>query len=280
MATGNSPSEVTPPDPPLWRRIFSAPAPVKCNEATSFTITASVRERVNIRERGTIAKISGTIICVGGAMAMAFFKGPKLLNYTLGDLNMASSKWVLGALCLVASSSCWSLWLISQVPMCKSYADPLSLSAWTCFFSALQSAALAVFLAPDLDAWKIHSLFELSGYIFAGAFGSGVNFYLQSWCTSVRGPLYPAMFTPVCTVLTTAVAAAVHREALHIGSLLGAAAVIAGLYVVLWGKADDMKQPATGTTKPCSSDSRRDDVATEPLLGDASSRAFDPAAER
>lgn len=51
--------------------------------------------------------------------------------------------------------------------MCKSYADPLSLSAWTCFFSALQSAALAVFLAPDLDAWKIHSLFELSGYIFA-----------------------------------------------------------------------------------------------------------------
>lgn len=50
-----------------------------------------------------------------------------------------------------------------------------------------------------------------------GAFGSGVNFYLQSWCTSVRGPLYPAMFTPVCTVLTTAVAAAVHREALHIG---------------------------------------------------------------
>uniref|UniRef100_I1QP31 WAT1-related protein n=1 Tax=Oryza glaberrima TaxID=4538 RepID=I1QP31_ORYGL len=105
-------------------------------------------------------------------MAMAFFKGPKLLNYTLGDLNMASSKWVLGALCLVASSSCWSLWLISQVPMCKSYADPLSLSAWTCFFSALQSAALAVFLDPDLDAWKIHSLFELSGYFFALAGGS------------------------------------------------------------------------------------------------------------
>uniref|UniRef100_A0A0E0IJS5 WAT1-related protein n=1 Tax=Oryza nivara TaxID=4536 RepID=A0A0E0IJS5_ORYNI len=70
------------------------------------------RERVNVRERGTMAKISGTIVCVGGAMAMAFFKGPKLLNYTLGDLNMllhspAISKWVLGALCLVVSSSCW-----------------------------------------------------------------------------------------------------------------------------------------------------------------------------
>lgn len=67
-----------------------------------------------------MAKISGTIVCVGGAMVMAFFKGPKLLNYTLGDLNMllhspAISKWVLGALCLVVSSSCWSLWLILQV---------------------------------------------------------------------------------------------------------------------------------------------------------------------
>uniref|UniRef100_A0A0E0M1F0 WAT1-related protein n=1 Tax=Oryza punctata TaxID=4537 RepID=A0A0E0M1F0_ORYPU len=84
------------------------------------------------------------------------------------------------------------------------------------------------------------------------------------------------MFTPVCTVLITAVAAvAVHQEELHLAGA-GAAAVIAGLYVVLWGKADDMKQPATGT-KPCSSDSRRDDVAAEPLLGDDSRRAFGSA---
>lgn len=50
-----------------------------------------------------------------------------------------------------------------------------------------------------------------------GVFGSGVCFYLQSWCISVRGPLYSAMFTPVCTVVTTVVAAAVLQEELHIG---------------------------------------------------------------
>lgn len=50
-----------------------------------------------------------------------------------------------------------------------------------------------------------------------GVFGSGVCFYLQSWCISVRGPLYSAMFTPVCTVVTTIVAAAVLQEELHIG---------------------------------------------------------------
>ena len=48
-------------------------------------------------------------------------------------------------------------------------------------------------------------------------FGSGVVFYLQSWCISVRGPLYSAMFTPLCTVLTTALSAVVLREELHIG---------------------------------------------------------------
>ena len=50
-----------------------------------------------------------------------------------------------------------------------------------------------------------------------GVFGSGVVFYLQSWCISVRGPLYSAMFTPLCTVLTTALSAAILHEELHIG---------------------------------------------------------------
>jgi hypothetical protein len=44
-------------------------------------------------------------------------------------------------------------------------------------------------------------------------FGSGVNFYLQSWCISVRGPLYSAMSMPLCTLLATIVL----REELHVG---------------------------------------------------------------
>ena len=50
-----------------------------------------------------------------------------------------------------------------------------------------------------------------------GVFGSGVTFYLQSWSISVRGPLYSAMFNPLCTVITTVFAAAVLREELHVG---------------------------------------------------------------
>ncbi|KAL6655546.1 hypothetical protein ACP70R_006372 [Stipagrostis hirtigluma subsp. patula] len=211
--------------------------------AITFVMAASVGlERVDVKRPRSLAKIFGTAVCVGGAMAMAFFKGPKLLT----DMNIllhssAGGRWLMGALFLVGSSSCWSFWLILQVPICKSYVDPLTLSAWTCLLSTLQSAALVSFLLPDPSAWRIHSPFELSCCLFAGVFGSGVTFYLQSWCTSVRGPLYSAMFNPLCTVITTALAAAVLREELHVGSLLGAIAVVGGLYIVLWGKAGDVK---------------------------------------
>jgi hypothetical protein len=122
-----------------------------------------------------MAKIFGTAVCVGGAMVMAFYKGPKLLNHSLGTSGLydmllhstAGRNWVIGALLLVGSSSCWSLWLILQVPICKSYVDPLTLSAWMCFLSMGQSALLTSFMVPDLDDWKIHSLFELMGCIFA-----------------------------------------------------------------------------------------------------------------
>ncbi|KAL6655549.1 hypothetical protein ACP70R_006375 [Stipagrostis hirtigluma subsp. patula] len=255
------------------------------------------QERVNITEASTIAKIFGTAICVGGAVALAFFKGPKLLNDSLSNTSMllpVSSEWLMGALLLICSSSCWSFWLILQAcgqcdppcgaamgPICKSYMDPLTLSAWTCFLSTLQSAALAFFLLPDQSAWRIHSVFELSCYVFAGVFGSGVNFYLQSWCISARGPLYSAMFTPLCTVVTTALAAVVLREELHVGSLLGAVAIVAGLYVVLWGKAEDAKRgrPAPSMSKDptmaaAAGSGRRLDVENTlaaPLLADSSS---------
>ncbi|TVU09619.1 hypothetical protein EJB05_43103, partial [Eragrostis curvula] len=134
--------------------------------ATTFAMAASVGlERVYVRQPRSLAKIFGTIVCVGGAMTMAFLRGPKLLS----DMNIllhhssTSSKWVMGSLFLFSSSSCLALWLILQVPICKWYMDPLTLSAWMC----LLSATLAPFLLLDPNAWKIPSLFELTCCIFA-----------------------------------------------------------------------------------------------------------------
>jgi drug/metabolite transporter (DMT)-like permease len=144
--------------------------------------------------------------------------------------------------------------------------DPLTLSAWMCFLSTLQSAVLVSFLVPDINAWKIHSLFELGCCLFAGVFGSGVTFYLQSWCISVRGPLYSAMFNPLCTVIATVVAAAFLHEELHIGSLFGATAIVAGLYIVLWGKAADGGGKSGGSVPEHSHDVEKAAMRSESQL--------------
>ncbi|CAN6725440.1 unnamed protein product [Malus baccata var. baccata] len=50
------------------------------------------------------------------------------------------------------------------------------------------------------------------------------------------------MFTPLCTVITTIVAAVFLHEELYLGSLVGGVAVVIGLYIVLWGKAKDQQK--------------------------------------
>ncbi|KAJ4745059.1 WAT1-related protein [Rhynchospora pubera] len=222
--------------------------------ATTFVIAASVGlENVEVRSLRTWAKILGTIVCVGGTMILTFYKGPTILKFSGRSLNLGTAlhsvdfKWVLAVGCLLVSTSCWSLWLILQVPICK-YIDPLPQAFWLCLLSTLQIAPIVFFLEPNLNAWKINTTTELLACSFAGIFGSAVCFYLQSWCVSVRGPVYCAMFMPLHTIITVILAAITLHEELHIGSLIGAVGIIGGLYIVLWGKAEDVKGEAKEPT--------------------------------
>lgn len=78
-------------------------------------------EKVEVRSMRSMAKVFGTVTCVGGAVSMAFFKGPRLLNlemefHKLATLfHSASKNWIVGSLLLMGSSCCWSLWLVLQV---------------------------------------------------------------------------------------------------------------------------------------------------------------------
>ncbi|XP_048490691.1 WAT1-related protein At4g30420 isoform X1 [Beta vulgaris subsp. vulgaris] len=217
--------------------------------AVTFLIAVAMGlEQVQTKTLSSAAKILGTAFCVGGAISMALLRGPKLLNAQLEQPNSlfqhllgVDNTWLLGCLCLFASSCCWSLWLILQVPVTARYPDHLCLSAWTCFISMLQTGAIALFFERDPVAWNLSSNLELTCCFFSGILGSGVQFFIQSWCISLTGPFYAAMFTPLATVITTVLACIFLHEELYVGSLLGAVAVIIGLYVVLWGKSKELK---------------------------------------
>ncbi|KAJ7979545.1 WAT1-related protein [Quillaja saponaria] len=233
--------------------------------AVTFVIaTFFGMEKVNIRSLRSWAKILGTVFCVVGAVSMALLKGPKLLNVEImpakSVFDAGENSWFLGCLFLFGSCICWSIWLILQVPGSASHPDPLSLSAWMCFFATLQSAAVTVFFERDIEAWRLHSVVELSTFLFSGVIGSGFAFFAQAWCISQRGPLFSAMFNPLATVIVTILAALFLHEEIYSGSLLGAVGVIIGLYVVLWGKAEDFIEIVDDTNPKLQDHKRQDHV--------------------
>ncbi|KAK8962430.1 WAT1-related protein [Platanthera guangdongensis] len=128
---------------------------------------------------------------------------------------------------------------VERVPICKNHLDPLSLSTWMSVLSSLQGVVLALVVEPDWRAWRIESGFSLLSCLYTGL-GSAISYFVQSWCISIRGPLFSAMFSPLCTVITSVFASILLNEQLYAGSLAGAAAIIGGLYIVLWGKASDI----------------------------------------
>lgn len=84
-------------------------------------------EQVNIKRRDGLAKVLGTIACIGGATIITLYKGPPLLHHQSQDLlgdaaegstMLFSSKmgnWRLGCLYLLGNCFAWSGWIVLQV---------------------------------------------------------------------------------------------------------------------------------------------------------------------
>ncbi|KAE8730793.1 Detected protein of unknown function [Hibiscus syriacus] len=146
-------------------------------------------------------------------------------------LGPGGETWFLGCLLLLASSFFWALWMVLQVPISASCPDHLYSSTWMCFFVTLEAAIVALFVERDVEAWSLNSQLELS-YI-----RSLIIIPLHVPCS-----LFASMFNPLCTVIVTVFAAVFQHEEKYTGSLVGALAVIVGLYVVLWCKAKDLEK--------------------------------------
>ncbi|CAL0307051.1 unnamed protein product [Lupinus luteus] len=214
--------------------------------ALTFVMAAIVGfEKIGLRSLRSIAKILGTVCCVSGALTMALLKGQKLLHMDFLPFThltaSESDNWQLGCLLLLASSVFWSCWMIMQVPISSSCQDHILSTFWMCFFATIQSAIFALVYEQNLQAWVVHSPLEFSCCLYAGI-GIAVSFFIQTWCISERGPLYCAMFNPLATVITALITVTFMHEELYVGSLVGAIGVIAGLYIVLWGKAKEIEE--------------------------------------
>lgn len=206
--------------------------------------TASGMEKVDMSSKYGLAKIVGTIVCVGGAMFMTFYKGPVLLTDPNG---LGLSKWMLGAIMLFLGCLFWSGWVIFQAPVVRKYPAQLSLTAIMLFQGTVLSILVALVVERKASAWRVKWGIELLSIIYSGILCSSFALFLQMYCISVRGPVFVAMFGPTSTILVAVLEHFILHVEFHLGSLLGTILIIAGLYTVLWGKTKDEKLQKDGS---------------------------------
>lgn len=206
---------------------------------TFVMATAFRLEHVDIRSKRGQAKVIGTIICVGGAMIMTLYKGPTLAA-THHALKL--NEWMFGALELFGSAVAWSAWLTFQAPVLKKYPAKKSLTAIMLLFGAVQSSAIALIFENDVSAWKLKWDMELLSIVYSGVLCSAFAFFVQAYCIHEKGPVFAVVFNPLATILVAILERLLLHVKLHVGSVVGGTLIIAGLYIVLWGKANDKKQ--------------------------------------
>uniref|UniRef100_M8BZ22 Auxin-induced protein 5NG4 n=1 Tax=Aegilops tauschii TaxID=37682 RepID=M8BZ22_AEGTA len=154
---------------------------------------------------------------------------------------------------------------VAKAPVLKKYPARLSVTSYTCFFGVIQFLVIAAFFERDADAWVFHSGSEIFTILYArygndyvglciyrelaadmanengnaGFIASGVAFAVQICCIDRGGPVFVAVYQPVQTLVVAIMASITLGEKFYLGGIIGAAPIITGLYLVLWGKSEE-----------------------------------------
>ncbi|XP_062179729.1 WAT1-related protein At5g64700-like [Phragmites australis] len=212
-------------------------------------------EVVRLLSPSGMAKAAGVALCLAGVLTIAIYTGPSMspVNHHHAfagsvaaahhETNSSKGTWIKGTFMMLLANTTWSLWIVLQASLLKEYPNKLLATLWQCMLSTIQSFLLAVAVERDLAAWKLQLNIGLLAVAYSGFVVTGVSFYLQAWCIEKRGPVFLAMSNPLGLLLTIFCSSFFLGETVHLGSLLGGALLVGGLYSVLWGKSKDHHIP-------------------------------------
>ncbi|KAK1319011.1 WAT1-related protein [Acorus calamus] len=189
-----------------------------------------------------------------GAMFMTFYKGERI-NIGSSGIHWRSAErmentnssnedenMILGSILVVASCFAWAIWFIIQAKMSKTFASPYTSSAIMCFMGSIECVIIGGCIVRDISEWAVGLNIRLVAALYTGVVGSGIAFSLMSWCIQRRGPLYVSMFSPLLLIIVAVLGWTILDEKLYVGSAVGSALIIVGLYSVLWGKGREMEE--------------------------------------
>eukprot|EP00257_Ricinus_communis_P022484 XP_015582226.1 WAT1-related protein At3g28050-like isoform X1 [Ricinus communis] len=212
----------------------------------TFILAVAFRmEKLDGRTSSSLAKSMGTIISVGGAFILTYYKGPLvLLTPSLNSshqLLTQPSNWIIGGLLLAADCVMTSAWIIIQALILKIYPAELIIVFFYCFFVTILSAIVCLVVERDPSAWSLIPNIRLVSVLYSGVFGSALQVGISTWCLRQTGPVFVSMFKPLGIIIAAAVGVICLGDTLYLGSLIGAAVIVIGFYAVMWGKYEEQK---------------------------------------
>ncbi|GJV76817.1 WAT1-related protein [Tanacetum coccineum] len=213
-------------------------------------------EKVGIGEITGKAKVVGTLVAVGGAMLLTFYKGQSLnilsthFNILHGGQSMdghvatshkTSSHQIMGAVLALGYSLAISLYFSLQGKLSANYPCHYSTSFLFGVFGFIQSFVYVVSTERSWSQWKLGWNIRLVCVILQGI-GSLAAVILVMAAVHLQGPLFGSVFSPLVLVFVAIAGFLLLDEQLHVGTVIGSVIIVLGLYVVLWGKSKETKR--------------------------------------
>ncbi|KAK0585939.1 hypothetical protein LWI29_036591 [Acer saccharum] len=245
--------------------------------AITFLLAWVVRlEKVKLKSIRSQAKVFGTVATVAGAMVMTLIKGPIIeLFWTRGVSHQSGSggidihQAIKGASFITVGCFSWACFIILQAITLETYPAELSLTTWICLFGTVEGSVLALIMERgNPSAWVIHWDTKLMAVVYSGIVCSGLAYYIQGIVMKDRGPVFVSAFSPLCMIIVAIMSSFILGEQLFLGRMIGAIVVVVGLYLVVWGKANDYNSTPPSTDEKTSSMKTEESFDQEAIIID------------
>ncbi|PKI49947.1 hypothetical protein CRG98_029655 [Punica granatum] len=122
----------------------------------------------------------------------------------------------------------------------------LIITFYISLFSAVLAALLSLITVRDPGTWALKVDSGLVAIIYSTLAGTLFRVTVIMWCLKRRGPVYVAMFQPLGIIFAVVLGVIVLGDSICCGSLIGAVLTMGGYYAVMWGKAKEVEDMASG----------------------------------
>ncbi|CAM0913853.1 unnamed protein product [Alopecurus aequalis] len=220
--------------------------------AVTFIMAIILRmEKLRFRSKHSQAKVVGTMCTVIGAVLMIMYHGPVVqfpwakgahhADPAAAAAAQSSTSWLVGTVTIIVSCIAWAGFFVLQSNTLNSYPAPLTLTSVICGMGAVTNAGITLVAERrDMGAWAVGLDTRLFTVVYSGVVCSGVAFYVQGLVTKTRGPVFVTAFQPLCMLITAVMGSILLKEETTLGSVIGAAIIVLGLYSLIWGKSSDV----------------------------------------